>query len=48
MVPVGECEKVRGVLKKKKNLTSFFFFFSVGSRILERHFGNLNTGRMGP
>ena len=47
MVPVGECEKVRGVLKKKKK-SDFFFFFSVGSRILERHFGNLNTGRMGP
>ena len=30
MVPVGECEKVRGVLKKKKNLTSFFFFLVLG------------------
>ena len=29
MVPVGECEKVRGVLFKKKNLT-FFFFLVLG------------------
>ena len=29
MVPVGECEKVRGVLKKKKK-SDFFFFLVLG------------------